>query len=60
MLIPLTNDDQDNTEKYPLIVTFDQRRILLKRQGKDNKDITGLGWISIIATFLIIFGGFML
>jgi hypothetical protein len=58
MIQAIPPKDENNTEKYPVIVTFDKGTVWLKRQGKPAKKITVLAWAVIAAMFLFLFNPF--
>lgn len=58
MLQAIPPQDENNTEKYPVIVTFDKGAVWLKRRGKPAKKITALAWAALAAMFLILFNPF--
>lgn len=58
MLQAIPSQDENNTEKYPVIVTFDKGSVWLKRRGKPVKKITALAWAALAAMFLVLFNPF--
>lgn len=61
MLHPIPQQDENNTEKHPAIVTFDtldNGSVWLKRRGKPTKKITALAWAALAVMFLILFNPF--
>lgn len=47
--------DENNNDKYPVIITFDQGSVWLKRRGKPYKKITAWAWTALILVPLILF-----
>lgn len=58
MLQAIPPQDENNTEKYPVIVTFDKGSVWLKRRGKPAKKITALAWAALAVMFLVLFNPF--
>ncbi|MBW6123704.1 hypothetical protein KZ843_12530 [Pseudomonas aeruginosa] len=58
MLKALPPQDVNDTEKYPVIMTFDNGSLWLKRRGKPTKKITAWWWAGIAAMLLILFNPF--
>lgn len=50
--------DSANTEKYPMIVTFDKGTVWLKRRGRPARKVTVWVWAAIATTFLVLFNPF--
>ncbi|WP_219096179.1 hypothetical protein [Pseudomonas sp. UMAB-40] len=58
MIHPIPSQEENNTEKYPAILTFDKGSVWLKRRGKPARKITVLAWTVIAAALLILFNPF--
>ncbi|MBA1280329.1 hypothetical protein [Stutzerimonas stutzeri] len=50
--------DENNSEKYPALFTFDKGTVWLNRRGKPAKKITAVAWAAPAAMFLILFNPF--
>lgn len=54
MLQAIPPQDENNTEKFPVIVTIDKGTVWLKRRGKPMKKITVWFWSGLaVATFML-------
>lgn len=58
MINPIPSQEENNTEKYPTILTFDKGSVWLKRRGKPARKITIFAWAVIGVAFLILFNPF--
>lgn len=58
MIQAIPPQDENNTEKYPVIFTFDKGTVWLKRSGKPAKKITAWAWAVLAAIFLVLFNPF--
>jgi hypothetical protein len=58
MLQVIPPQDENNTEKFPVIVTFDKGSVWLKQRGKPAKKITALAWAALAAMFLVLINPF--
>lgn len=58
MIHALPPQDENNTEKYPVIITFNKGSVWLKRRGKPANKITALAWAALAVMFLALFNPF--
>lgn len=55
MLQAIPPQDENNTEKYSVIVTFDNGAVWLKRRGKPIKKITVWFWTGLAVAIFMLF-----
>ena len=58
MIKQLSPEEENDTERYPYIVSFDKSQIYLTTKNKPKRNITILGWSIAILIPCLLFGVF--